>query len=425
VTARARVAAATWRVLFLAWAGAVGAAPAVGAESPAAPPAPPVAPDAARAATAAEREGFPSPAHGPDVVEMTVVGRVADYQRLIAPIGARTPGGVPLLWNRIDRFNPLAELLRSEPAATQVALRCWIDLSDLKRATLYFASRGGERFLVRELALSGRLDEVDQQSLAQVLEISIAALLENQDNGLTRAEARAILARAQAAAPPVAPAPRAARTWFWGLSASYAIEAIAASAPVGQGPGVVLSLSTATAPASPSAEAAPPPANVPGDPTTGARAPRAPTGPYLGAWLSGHYRMPETARAPEISARFEALALRAGVAAGWGRLSVRAGGGRDWTHVTPQASAGGAAVMLTAPHWSAGWLLGGAVAARLPVDRIAGLDRVALSLVLSLEALTAATDYEIQEGASDGAGSRVAFALRRARPAAAVELGFF
>src|SRR5207237_1361463 len=85
-----------------------------------------------------------------DLVEITVVGSVADYQRLIAPIGARTPSGVPLLWNRIDRFNPLAELLRAEsPPTASVALRCWIDLSDLRRVTLYLAGRRGERCLAR------------------------------------------------------------------------------------------------------------------------------------------------------------------------------------------------------------------------------------------------------------------------------------
>ena len=177
-----------------------------------------------------------------DLVEITVVGPVPDYQRLIAPIGARTPSGVPLLWNRIDRFNPLAELLRAEPPPpASVALRCWIDLSDLRRVTLYFASRGGERFLVRELALSGRLDEVDQQSLAQVVEISIAALLENQDTGLTRAEAREILARAQPATSPPAASVKA-RGWRPGVALSYGIAAVAASLPAGQGPGVTLSL---------------------------------------------------------------------------------------------------------------------------------------------------------------------------------------
>ena len=112
------VASATW--LMVALEAPLGAQPAAPA-APAAASAPgaPVIEPVARAPRA-------------ELVEMTVVGPVADYQRLIAPIGAQTPSGVPLLWNRIDRFNPLAELLRAEPSPASVTLRCWVDLSDLR-----------------------------------------------------------------------------------------------------------------------------------------------------------------------------------------------------------------------------------------------------------------------------------------------------
>ncbi len=389
MTARGGVAAATCWVLLL-----------VGVAARAQPMA---APPATTAAPVPPGMGSAAPTRGPDVVEVTVVGRIADYERLVAPIGARTPGGVPLMWNHIDRFNPLAELLRSEPTAQPAALRCWIDLSDLRRVTLYFASRGGERFLVRELALSGRLDEVDQQSLAQVLEISIAALLESQDNGLTRAEAREILARAQSAS--AAPAPAAAaprRSWAVGAAASYAVEAVAPSMPMGQAPGLILSLTSRSVAAGASA--------------TASRV----AGPHLGFWLAGHYRLPVSAQTTEIGLGLEALAARVGIAAGWGRLSARLGGGADWNHVTPRAGDNAAAVMLGPPHWARSWVIGGALAARLPVDRIAGLQRVVMSLVLAVETLPATTEYEVH----DDTGSRVVFALRRARPSLALELGF-
>ena len=65
-------------------------------------------------------------------------------------------------------------------------------------------------------------------------------------------------------------------------------------------------------------------------------------------------------------------------------------------------------------------MVGAAVAARLPVDHLRAFERVALSIVLTLDTLPAATEYEIR----DETGSRVAFAMRRARPALALELGF-
>ena len=134
----------------------------------------------------------------PEAVDITLVGSADAYAGLRARVGDRLPLGVPLLWNRIDRFNPLTELLRGPPPPNPTStLRCWIDLADLNRATLYFADQRGERFLVRELPLSGRFDEVDQQSVAQVMELSVSALIENAEIGFSRAQAREILERAQ------------------------------------------------------------------------------------------------------------------------------------------------------------------------------------------------------------------------------------
>src|SRR6185436_16886777 len=113
----------------------------------------------------------------------------------------RPLGGAPVRRRRADRFDP-EEMLRplaaaattgggpsavppgsgapatgsgSSVAATAAAVRCWVDLSGARRALLYFSGRAGDRFLIRDVELSGRFDELDRQSLAQVLELSIAA----------------------------------------------------------------------------------------------------------------------------------------------------------------------------------------------------------------------------------------------------------
>ena len=162
----------------------------------------------------------------PEAVDITVVGGGDAFVGLRARVGDRLPLGVPLLWNRIDRFNPLTELLRGAPPPHPTStLRCWIDLANLRHATLYFADQRGERFLVRELPLSGRFDEVDQQSVAQVMELSVSALIENAEIGFSRAQARDILARAQPPEPVVAVAPPAESTrWHPAAGIFYALE---------------------------------------------------------------------------------------------------------------------------------------------------------------------------------------------------------
>jgi hypothetical protein len=191
------------------------------------------------------------------------------------------------------------------------------------------------------------------------------------------------------------------RRWWGGAAAFYGIAGVAASLPIAQGPGAILSLLTART------------ATATGSETAFA--------PRVGFWIAGQYRIPVSALTPEIGVRLETLAARAGVAGGWGRVSARLGGGIDWVHVTPLPGGSGAATTLTPPHWSPSWVLGAALAARLPIDRAAAaLARLALSLVVSVETLPVPTEYAVQ----DLNGARVPFALRRTRPGLALELGF-
>jgi hypothetical protein len=331
----------------------------------------------------------------PELVEVTVVGGAPDYESLRLRIGAHVAMGVPLLWNRLDRFNPLAELLRGAPATRTSTLRCWVDLTDARRATLYFAGEGGERFFVRELAMSGRLDEIDQQSLAQVLELSITALLENQEIGFTRDEAREMFSRAQPRPPELAVAPTAPpRRWSLTPAAGYAVERTGASLPMAQGPGLAIALSAGRE-----------------------------AGLRLGVWIAGQYQLPAAAHGPEIGVRLQTAAARAGVEAGWWRWRARLGGGVDWTQVTPlPGDAIGAATTLTvaSSHWSTSWVASGALALRLPLEKALGSGRRALSLVLVVELVPSSTQYQLQ----DGSGVRVVFARERTRPGLGLELAF-
>jgi hypothetical protein len=333
--------------------------------------------------------------HRPEAVDITVVGSGDAFVGLRARVGDRLPLGVPLLWNRIDRFNPLTELLRGAPPPHPTStLRCWIDLADLRHATLYFADQRGERFLVRELPLSGRFDEVDQQSVAQVMELSVSALIENAEIGFSRAQAREILARAQPPEPVVAAAPPADRA-RWPLAAGvfYALEDLGAALPLAQGPGLVLALG---------------------------RLDDAPAARGAGGWLATQYRIPIEARKPDVGVRLTVLAARAGVAARWWRLYGRLGAGADFTHVTPLPGAASTGTVLAGPHWSTSFVATGALALRLPLERAFG-PLLAFSIALFLDLVPSTTEY----GFSDATGgNHVAFAPDRLRPGLTLELAY-
>ena len=129
-------------------------------------------------------------------VEITVVGKPGEFRWVRTLVGVNRPGLATASWSHTERFD--ARELFATPARDGV-LACWLDLSDPKRGRFYFVAPSGQRFLLRDVALSGRETEVDRASLAEVLELSVAALLENERMGLTRAETENLLADRQAA----------------------------------------------------------------------------------------------------------------------------------------------------------------------------------------------------------------------------------
>ena len=383
----------------------------------------PTTPTPGNAQPASATAAISPSAAGAGLVELTVVGAEGPYQSLRDRIGAHAAVGGAVLWSRLDRFNPLDELLRGQGRPGARSLRCWVDLSDLRRATLYFAAPGGQRFLVRDVALSGRLDEIDQQSLAQVLELSIAALLEDEHAGLSLAQARAMLSRAPAAdasaaatAAPPAGSSRSRREPGWELMLGlfYAVEDVAAALPVAQGPGLDLALR------SPAARRAA--AN--GQPEDGALATTpAAAGSSWGLWLDGQYQLPRSAQTADIGVRLQTAAVRAGVEGERWHLRARLGAGLDWSRVTPLPGNDGTPAALAASHWSQTVVLTSAIAARLSMGRATsgGHRPGSLTLALFVDVVPETVRYQVQ----DATGTvRVAFAPRRVRPGLAVGLSF-
>jgi hypothetical protein len=367
----------------------------------------------------------PSPAAGERwnerAIEILVVGSEASLQSIRSLLGPRNLGGAVPRWARLDRFTPLDALLGERPQPGPV-LRCWLDLSDARRARLYFGSRSGEHFLVRDVELSGRFDEVDRESIGQVLELSINALLEDERIGLTRAETRRLLesrspaasaadaARAASPSPPLpalvespaAPPPPASRRLGFHPSAAlfYAAQMVAAGTPVVHGPGLLLSSD-----ASFDADGA---------------------GRRWAVWVSGQYQLPESQRGAAAGLRFDTTALRAGIGvnqpAGGARdprgnprshLRARVGAGVDLMHLTPQPGTVDPSAALTPARWTRSLALTAAVGAG---TRIGSL--LSLSATLFVDVLPIAVEYDVRV---DG-NVTPAFAPWRIRPGLALDL---
>jgi len=366
VRRRPRVGAGVW-ALALSWA-VVAAAPA--------------------------RAQDPAPA-----VAVTVVGTADDLERVRALVPRLAAGGAR--WLRVDRLDP-TDVLRGDHRDAG-AVRAWVDLTSPTRARLYFAIQSGDRFLVRDIDLSGRFDEVDRAALAEVLESSIGALMANERAGLTRAEAEAVLSRREASAPaPVVTAPPAAAQPpgsppppRWAIGFFYATQALGDGAALHHGPGLALAVAASGKFADVHA---------------------AGRGPVV--FVSAQYRLPVHESAPRIGVALYTVAARAGVECGpllWSRLRVRLGAGADFVHVSPESSDPAAA--LTPAHWSTSFV---AVAA-LRANILRQPRRFWMSALIFADVLPTAVRYDV---ALEGSSTPV-FSPWRVRPGVTLELTFF
>jgi hypothetical protein len=182
-----------------------------------------------------------------DVIEVTVVGRTETLPRVRDALSPQSFAPATLRWLWSARWDP-SRLVDGAAGASEVRVRCWLVLSDLRHAHLYFADQAATRFLIRDLDLTGRLDELDREALSQALELSIRAMLEDHA-GIDRDAARSLLgpranpeSRAEHAAPiaPAAssPGPRARSDFF--ASVAWQLEGHSRELGAVQGPVLAL-----------------------------------------------------------------------------------------------------------------------------------------------------------------------------------------
>jgi len=329
-----------------------------------------------------------------DAVDVTVVGSPGDAEHVRGLAVSRALGG-RVRWLRVDAFDPASVLARGVTAGDS-PVRVWIDMTEPRRARLTFATRS-ERFLIRDVELSGRFDEVDRAALAEVLELSVDALMENERAGLSRDEAQAILARraqpAEPLLPPAAlpPPPPLVIPSRWSAGVFYAAQAPTGGPEIAQGAGLLLAR---------------------------ARDPRGQQrGQGLLVWVAGQWNTLDAAsdRAGAlISVQLDTIAARAGVEIGSDAgVGLRAGVGADFVHIAPQAVFPDASIALAPARWSTQLIA--SLAGRVNLT-VLGPVRVAGLFVVDFT--PTAVNYDV---ATNGALSPV-FSPGRLRPGIAIEL---
>jgi hypothetical protein len=128
------------------------------------------------------------------VVEIAVGAARGDASLEEVVRGLLAPLGVELRWSVVPRIDP-EQVLTAPDAASRVIARVWIDVSRPARAAIFISDRTSDRFVVRFLDLERGLDEVARESLGQIVESTVDALLSGIVIGVTREAARQAIAR--------------------------------------------------------------------------------------------------------------------------------------------------------------------------------------------------------------------------------------
>ncbi|WP_438000082.1 hypothetical protein WMF26_09640 [Sorangium sp. So ce185] len=182
-----------------------------------------------------------APVPGAPVVEIALTGAADHLGAIRTALESQALSAFAVRFRIAPRFDAAA--LFATRASSGVTLSCWIDVSDPRRAALYFTDPVADRFLVRSIELSGRFDELDRESVAQVVELSLRSLRVDARASLDREQARALILR-QTASPEVpaeVPAPAASRRALE-LGVFYGVTAHSAEVGLTHGPGVRVAL---------------------------------------------------------------------------------------------------------------------------------------------------------------------------------------
>lgn len=282
-------------------------------------------------------------------VEITVVGSEAELTRLRDATAPSDLQGAEVSWRRAERFDKSTFLTRD--AASDASVRAFVVLSE-GHASLYFADRATERFLVREVPLPDGLDALGSDAVSQVLTLSVAALRENSGALLTRDETEKLLPAEPAKIeppPPVVnvvlpPEPERSRS-FVGATLFYALRAFGGGVPIEHGPGLRVAWVTEGA-------------KLQGS-----------------VWLGAQYMLPSSYETATAAVDWTTVVLRGGLglllaprADSAFRFGGALGAGADLVNFTPRPGSESADLALAPPGQSTIFALSGHLVASLRLD---------------------------------------------------------
>jgi hypothetical protein len=222
----------------------------------------------------------------------------------------------------------LSRLDEDEPFRTTEGqrLQFWIDLTPATEARLTVRDGRSDRFVVRRIPLPRGLDEIGREELGQIVRSALLAVRAGPEETLTRAEARAEIARWPRRPPPPAPAPP---------PPAPPAPAPPADPPRSPGPPLAIALG-----AFGSLRAFAPQVPVAGEIGLGLEVGR--VGP-LGGWLEAAYQPTVRYDGSPVDVALAAVAGRVGLdvsahLAGTLRVRLGAGAGITRTTFTPESS---------------------------------------------------------------------------------------
>lgn len=289
-------------------------------------------------------------------------------ERIAEQIAGEADG---VTWSCLSRFD--GEEPFRNAAAGRGELEFWIDLTHGPEARIMLRDARSDRFVVRRVPLPDGLDEIGREEIGQIVRAASLAVRAGPEDTLTRAEARAEVARwpQPPAPPPPAPARRRPPP-----SLNIDVEAFAAARALASPVPVVAEL------------------GLGGD--------LGRLGPLEG-WVEASYQLPARYQGTPVSVALSAFAVRAGIQA-VGHLSARwegrlgAGGGATRMSFTPRSQGTAATAAAPGAFWYAtGRALAG-VDARLAAHLVVGLTAF-------LDVVGADVHYDLRQ--PDGTSSRV------------------
>jgi hypothetical protein len=128
-------------------------------------------------------------------IEVTIAGHpetTAALRTGIIEFSSRR--SVQVTWAHAPAIHP-RDVLASTPSGSTAFARIWLDVTSPEQAVLYIADTTSDRFLLRVVPLDAGYDEVARESLGNIVESAIDALLAGADIGVSREAAEEQVAR--------------------------------------------------------------------------------------------------------------------------------------------------------------------------------------------------------------------------------------